>query len=77
MFGDRRHFRTLQRESDEGIASNILATRLRDLLAAGLLTQDDPGPGRHAAYSLTEPSIQFGSGARRAGLVGAAARGNK
>jgi DNA-binding HxlR family transcriptional regulator len=59
MFGDRRHFRTLQRESEEGIASNILASRLRNLLAAGLLTRDDPGPGRRAAYSLTETSIQL------------------
>lgn len=59
MFGDRRHFRTLQRESEEGIASNILASRLRDLLAAGLLTRDDPGPGRRATYSLTEAGIQL------------------
>ena len=59
MFGDRRHFRTLQRESEEGIASNILAARLRDLTAAGLLTRDDPGPGRRATYSLTEPAIQL------------------
>ena len=59
MFGDRRHFRTLQRESEESIASNILARRLRDLLAAGLLTREDPGPGRRAAYSLTEASIQL------------------
>lgn len=48
MFGDRRNFRILQRESEEGIASNILASRLRGLLAAGLLTRDDPGPGRRA-----------------------------
>lgn len=59
MFGDRRNFRTLQRKSEEGIATNILASRLRDLLAAGLLTRDDPGPGRRAAYSLTEASIQL------------------
>lgn len=59
MFGDRRSFRTLQRESEEGIASNILASRLRDLVAAGLLTRDDPGPGRRGTYSLTEASIQL------------------
>ena len=59
MFGDRRNFRTLQRDSEEGIASNILASRLRDLVAAGLLTRDDAGPGRRAAYSLTEASIQL------------------
>lgn len=59
MFGNRRHFRTLQRESEEGIASNILAARLRALVAAGLLTKEDPGRGRRAAYSLTEPAIQL------------------
>ncbi|MBE7188098.1 helix-turn-helix domain-containing protein [Jatrophihabitans endophyticus] len=59
MFGDRRFFRELQRESEEGIASNILAARLRDLVAAGLLTRDDAGAGRRAAYSLTESSIEL------------------
>ena len=59
MFGDRRHFRTLQRESEEGIASNILASRLRDLVAADLLTRENVGSGRRAAYSLTESAIQL------------------
>jgi len=59
MFGDRRHFRTMQRESEEGIASNILTSRLRNLLDAGLLTREDPGAGRRAAYSLTEAAIQL------------------
>jgi len=59
MFGDRRHFRTLQRESEEGIASNILASRLRDLVAADLLTRESVGSGRRAAYSLTESAIQL------------------
>ena len=59
MFGDRRHFRTLQRESEEGIASNILSSRLRNLTAQGLLTRDDAGPGRRAAYSLTEAAIEL------------------
>lgn len=59
MFGDRRHFRTLQRGSEEGIASNILASRLRNLTAAGLLTREDPGAGRRAAYSLTDAAIQL------------------
>ena len=52
MFGDRRHFRTLLRESEEGIASNILANRLRRLVDEGLLTRDDPGAepaGAHGA----------------------------
>lgn len=59
IFGDRRHFRTLQRESEEGIVSNILASRLRDLVDAGLLTKEQSGPGRRAAYSLTEAAIQL------------------
>ena len=59
MFADRRHFRTLQRESEEGIASNILASRLRDLVAADLLTRENVGSGRRAAYSLTESAIQL------------------
>ncbi|OZM70372.1 transcriptional regulator [Amycolatopsis antarctica] len=59
MFGDRRHFRTLERESEEGIASNILARRLHDLVEARLLTREDAGAGRRAAYSLTEPAIQL------------------
>lgn len=56
-FGDRRHFRELQAQSEEGIASNILADRLKRLVAGGLLTRDDPGAGRKATYSLTEDAI--------------------
>lgn len=59
MFGDRRHFRELQRNNEEGIASNILASRLRSLVDHGLLTRDEPGPGRTVTYSLTEPAIQL------------------
>ncbi|MGO4614806.1 winged helix-turn-helix transcriptional regulator [Nocardia sp. 2YAB30] len=59
MFGDRRHFRRLQSQSEEGIASNILADRLRTLTDAGLLTRDNAGRGRRATYSLTEPAIQL------------------
>lgn len=59
MFGDRRHFRELQRNNEEGIASNILASRLRDLVDHGLLTRDDPGPGRTVTYSLAEPAIEL------------------
>jgi DNA-binding HxlR family transcriptional regulator len=59
MFGDRRHFRQLQSQSEEGIASNILADRLRALVKAGLLTRDDAGRGQRATYSLTEPAIQL------------------
>lgn len=57
MFGNRRHFRELLAGSEEGIASNILSDRLKRLVKAGLLTREDAGPGRRAAYSLTEASI--------------------
>jgi DNA-binding HxlR family transcriptional regulator len=59
IFADRRHFRVLQDLSEEGIASNILADRLKRLVAAGLLTREDAGRGRRVTYSLTEPSIQL------------------
>lgn len=59
MFGDRRHFRQLQAQSEEGIASNILADRLKTLVDAGLLTRDEVRRGQRATYSLTEPAIQL------------------
>ena len=59
MFGNRRYFRELLAGSEEKIASNILADRLKRLVTAGLLTREDAGPGRRAAYSLTEASIQL------------------
>ncbi|MBN9055084.1 MAG: helix-turn-helix transcriptional regulator [Rhizobiales bacterium] len=58
MFGNRRHFRELLTGSEEGIASNILADRLRRLLAEGLITRaDDPSHRQKAIYSLTEMGI--------------------
>ncbi|RKS71077.1 HxlR family transcriptional regulator [Actinomadura pelletieri DSM 43383] len=59
VFGDRRHFRRLQSQSAEGIASNILADRLRTLVETGLLTRDDAGRGQRATYTLTEAAIQL------------------
>jgi DNA-binding HxlR family transcriptional regulator len=60
MFGSRRHFRELQRNSVEGIASNILADRLQRLVHAGILTKsDDPSHRQKAIYSLTESAIQL------------------
>src|ERR1700730_4747281 len=59
MFGNRRHFRELQRRSEEGIASNILADRLRRLGGGGRLTREDVGRGRRATYSLTEAAIEL------------------
>ncbi len=60
MFGNRRHFRELLGASDEGIASNILADRLKRLVEAGLLTRrEDPTHKQKAIYSLAEPAIQL------------------
>ena len=39
MFGNKRHFRELLAGSEEGIASNILADRLKRLVNGGLLTR--------------------------------------
>ncbi|WP_200216882.1 winged helix-turn-helix transcriptional regulator [Micromonospora coerulea] len=58
MFGNRRYFRELLLGSEEGIASNILSSRLKQLTAAGLLTREDAHRGRRAMYSLTEAGIQ-------------------
>ena len=58
MFGNRRYFRELLHGSEEGIASNILSSRLKQLVAAGLLRREEAGRGRRAAYSLTEAGIQ-------------------
>lgn len=60
MFGKRRHFRELLTHNQEGIASNILADRLKRLVSAGLLSRcDDPDHKQKAIYSLTEPAIQL------------------
>jgi len=60
MFGNRRHFRDLLMNSEEGIASNILADRLKKLVANGLLSKsDDPSHKQKSIYSLTEPAIQL------------------
>ena len=60
VFGGRRHFRELLQGSMEGIASNILADRLKRLVQAGLLTRaDDPSHKQKAIYSLTEMGVQL------------------
>ncbi|GAA1172063.1 winged helix-turn-helix transcriptional regulator [Nesterenkonia xinjiangensis] len=60
IFGDRRHYRRLLEESEEGIASNILGDRLKRLLAAGVLTRaQDPTHRQRRIYSLTEAGIQL------------------
>lgn len=60
MFGNRRHFRELLTNSEERIASNILADRLKRLVKAGILTKaDDPTHKQKAVYSLTEQGIEL------------------
>jgi DNA-binding HxlR family transcriptional regulator len=58
IFADRRHFRELLAGSIEGIASNILADRLKRLVAAGILTREASSRGQRARYSLTEAGVQ-------------------
>ena len=58
IFGDRRYFRELQAGSIEGIASNILADRLKKLVAAGILSREDAARGSRVRYSLTEAGVQ-------------------
>jgi DNA-binding HxlR family transcriptional regulator len=58
MFGNRRHFRELLTRSEERIASNILADRLRKLVERGLISRmDDPSHKQKGLYSLTGMSI--------------------
>lgn len=60
IFGGQRHFRDLLTNSIEGIASNILADRLKRLVAEGVLTRaDDPSHRQKAIYSLTEKGIEL------------------
>lgn len=47
-------------ESGEGIATNVLADRLRKLESAGILsTQTDPEDARRVLYRLTEKGIDL------------------
>ena len=60
MFGNRRTFGELLAHSEEGIASNVLADRLKRLTASGLLSRvPDPSHRQKGIYSLTEPAIQL------------------
>jgi DNA-binding HxlR family transcriptional regulator len=60
MFGNRRHFGELLAGSEEGIASNILADRLRRLTDRGLVSRaPDPSHKQKVVYSLTEPAIEL------------------
>jgi DNA-binding HxlR family transcriptional regulator len=60
IFDNRRHFRDLLTNSMEGIASNILADRLRRLVDQGILRRtDDASHKQKAIYSLTEKGIEL------------------
>jgi DNA-binding HxlR family transcriptional regulator len=60
MFGNRRYFRELLDNSLEGIASNILAARLKRLVELGMMTRaPDGGHKQKTIYSLTEMAIQL------------------
>lgn len=60
MFGNFRTYRELLTNSLEGIASNILADRLKMMIDEGLLTKAaDPGHKQRAIFSLTEKAIQL------------------
>jgi DNA-binding HxlR family transcriptional regulator len=60
IFGNRRHFRELLTKSEEKIASNILAGRLKTLVKQGIITRaEDPTHKQKAIYSLTEQGIEL------------------
>jgi DNA-binding HxlR family transcriptional regulator len=60
MFGNRRSYGELLAQSEEGIASNILADRLKRLTGFDLLTRRaDPDHRQKGIYSLTESAIQL------------------
>jgi DNA-binding HxlR family transcriptional regulator len=60
IFGGVRHFRELLTGSQERIASNILASRLKRLVELDMLTKrPDPTHKQKAIYSLTEAAIQL------------------
>jgi DNA-binding HxlR family transcriptional regulator len=60
IFADRRHFRELLTQSNEGIASNILADRLQGLVKQGIIVKaQDASHKQKAIYSLTERGIEL------------------
>lgn len=60
MFGRNPTFRALLADSIEGIASNILADRLKRLVENGLLSRcGDPQHKQRVVYSLTEKAIDL------------------
>ncbi len=60
MFGGRTRFRELLGGSLEGIASNVLASRLAKLTEAGLLSRHPvPGHRQKIDYFLTDAAIEL------------------
>jgi DNA-binding HxlR family transcriptional regulator len=60
VFGGRTRFRELLDNSLEGIASNVLASRLAKLTAAGLLTRNAvAGHRQKVDYFLTDAAIDL------------------
>lgn len=58
MFGNVRTYGDIHGNSLEGIATNILASRLKRLSEEGLITAaPDPGHKQRTIYSLTEKAI--------------------
>lgn len=57
IFAGGRHFGEFQ-QVEEGIAPNILSSRLKDLEEAGLITKQPAPRGHRVTYSLTEAGIQ-------------------
>jgi len=58
MFGNKRTYGDLHADSLEGIATNILANRLKRLVGEGLVTAaPDPTHKQRTIYSLTEKAI--------------------
>ena len=59
MFTEKRTYSKFQ-ASDEGIATNILATRLSTSEANGIINKTpDPSNGRRSIYRLTEKGIDL------------------
>jgi DNA-binding HxlR family transcriptional regulator len=59
MFKGRHRYKDFL-EAEEGIASNVLADRLRRLEAAGIISRAaDPQDGRRGVYSLTRKGIEL------------------
>jgi len=60
MFGNLRTYGELHGKSLEGIATNILASRLKSLTEQGLITSaPDPGHKQRTIYSFTEMAIEL------------------